>query len=102
MICIANFHNKINDLSPILKFTKVAGVRYLLSGETQPLLTEEDCWSFFADNMAPFTSSGASVVPSLTDQAGSTSQDPNGTDLVQSFAEMLARAIQDLDTYQVK
>jgi hypothetical protein len=62
------------------------------------LFTEEDCWSFFADNMAPFTSSGASVVPSLEDH---TSQDPNGTGLVQSFVEMLARAIQDLDTYQV-
>lgn len=76
-------------------------MRCLPSGESQPLFTEEDCWSFFADNMAPFTASGASVVPSLADQAGSTSQDLNGTDLVQSFVEMLSRAIQDLDTYQV-
>ena len=51
--------------------------------------------------MAPFTASGASVVPSLADQADFTSQDSNGTDLVQSFVEMLSRAIQDLDTYQV-
>lgn len=85
-----------------MQFSKlVTNVRCLPTGETQPLFTEEDCWSFFADNMAPFTASGASVVPSLADQAGSTSQDPNGTDLVQSFVEMLARAIQDLDTYKV-
>ena len=76
-------------------------MRCLPSGESQPLFTEEDCWSFFADNMALFTASGASVVPSLADQAGFTSQDSNGTDLVQSFVEMLSRAIQDLDTYQV-
>ena len=85
---VATAVTKYNS-SHVLKFSKQAGVT---------------CWSFFADNMAPFTSAGASVVLSLlslAEQADCTSQDPNGATLVQSFVDMLARAVKDMDTYQV-
>ena len=60
------------------------------------------CWSFFADNMASFTLAEAYVVPCLADQVDPASQDSSGANLVQAFVGMLARAVQNIDAYQVK
>ena len=76
--------------------SKLAGMRLLPSGEAlQPILTEEDCWNFFADNMAPFSSVGVSAIPSAADGPS------NPSTFVQSFMEVLGKALQRLDTYQV-
>ena len=65
------------------------------------MLTEEDCWSFFADSVAPFTVGGSSrdqTSTSTTDESDSNHQHSN---LIISFLKMLVKAIEDLQTYQV-
>ena len=41
----------------IIQFSKIAGEVTLSTGQTKPLISQEECWEFIADNMAPFTSS---------------------------------------------
>ena len=43
-------------------FSKMAGEVMLPSGLSKPLLIQEECWEFFAENMAPFTSSSSSAL----------------------------------------
>ena len=48
----AGYYSYCTSLSLIIfQFSGLAGLQELPSGESQPMLTEEDCWTFFADNI---------------------------------------------------
>ena len=58
-------------------------------------ITEEDCWEFFADHMAPLTAPAKSSSISRE-----TSQD-TACILVQEFVQALGNAITDIPTHRV-
>ena len=68
----------------------------LPSGENT-ILSENECWEFFADNMAPFASSGLSTRephdPAL--------EAHNAKLLVQNFFQAMGEVLQDVPVYKV-
>ena len=94
IIIITKLPRTVIPLVKLLLFqlSKLIGVSF----ETfQPLFTEEDCWNFFSENMAPATSTkcdeGKDTGP-YTEDSGS---------LIQSFIGALAGKVQDMDTNRV-
>ncbi len=61
----------------------------------EPLVTEEDCWNFFADNMAPMTAT-AEKSKILDVQESNSSRD-----IIFSFLKELAETIQLLKINEV-
>ena len=86
---------------PYTQFSKIAGEVTLPSGQTKPLMTHEECWEFFADNMAPFTSP-QSVSLSSSCSSGTAMQEDQAKEVISSFFGALAICLGDADTYKVK
>lgn len=57
------------------------------------LFSEEDCWDFFAENMAPFTSSKTSVTELAVNDSSASSEK-----MVQTFLGLLADYMQTIKT----
>ena len=64
-------------------------------------MTQEECWEFFADNMAPFTSP-QSVSLSSSCFSGTAMQEDQAKEVISSFFGALAICLGDADTYKVK
>ena len=72
----------------------------LSSGQKKPLITQEECWEFFADNMAPFTSP-SSTRSLRTDVLGVVMQEEQAKEILMTFLEALATSLTNVDTYKV-
>lgn len=82
------------------QFSKVAVEGDVSSGESvRPFLTENECWEFFADNMAPFTSSAMASLP--REPRKDTLQVENAKVLIEDFLHLLGTVLQSVPTYRV-
>lgn len=68
------------------------------SGEVIRLMSEEDCWEFFSENMAPFTS------PRRADQSVSRSilVEEDCIDTLEKFFSTLSDVLEKLEKHEVK
>ena len=64
-------------------------------------MTQEECWEFFADNMAPFTSSQSLSLRSNS-FSGAVMQEDEAKDVISSFLGALAICLSDAETSKVK
>ena len=83
------------------QFSKIAGEVTLPSGQAKALMTQEECWEFFADNMAPFTSSQSLSLRS-NPFSGAVMQEYEAKDVISSFLGALAICLSDAETSKVK
>ena len=83
-----------------IQFSKIAGEVTLPSGQAKPLMIQE-CWEFFADNMAPFTSSQSLSLRSNC-FSGAIMQEEQAKDVISSFFGALAICLSDAETSKVK
>lgn len=65
----------------------------------KPFITQEECWEFFADNMAPFTSSPSSAL--RNDFSGDAMQEEHAKEMITTFLAALVTSLQKVDTYKV-
>ena len=85
----------------LFQFSKIAGEITLTSGQTKSLMMQEECWEFFADNMAPFTSSQSLSLRSNC-FSGAVMQEEQAKDVISSFFRALAICLNDAETSKVK
>ena len=64
------------------------------------MLTEDECWEFFADNMAPFTSSTMAAHP--REPREDTLQVEDAKELIDTFFHLLGEALKSIPTYRVR
>ena len=68
-------------------------------GSVRPFLTEDQCWEFFAENMAAFTSPTMASLP--REPREDTLQIENAKVLIEDFLHLLGTVLQSVPTYQV-
>ena len=82
------------------QFSKLAGEVLLPSGLSKPLLTREECWEFFAENMAPFTSPSSSAL-TRSDSNGGIMQAEQARGVIAQFFTSLAMSLVHVETHKV-
>lgn len=70
----------------------------VVKDDGQPLLAEDDCWEFFADSMAPFTSPSASAVKEAVQN---TLPVEDAKQLIDDFFRCLGAVLHCSPTYRV-
>ena len=65
-------------------------------------MTQEECWEFFADSMAPFTSSQSLSLRSTDCFSGATMQEDQAKDIISTFFGALAICLSNVETFKVK
>ena len=79
------------------QFSKMAGEVTLPSGLSKPLLTQEECWEFFAESMAPFTSTSSALMRS----DGGIMQAEQAKGVITRFFTSLAMSLSHVETHKV-
>ena len=82
------------------QFSNLAGDVLLPSGLSKPLLTQEECWEFFAENMAPFTSPSSSAL-TRSDSNGGIMQAEQARGVIAQFFNSLAMSLVHVETHKV-
>lgn len=91
----ANYrHNNISSMQ-LSKIITTHGS----DGSIRPIFSEEECWDFFADNMASFTSPSMASTP--REPKESALQDETVKVLVKEFFHSLGVTLQSVPTYRV-
>ena len=82
------------------QFSKIVGEVSLLSGLSKPLLTQEECWEFFAENMAPFTSPSSAALM-RSESIGGIMQAEQARGVIARFFASLATSLIHVETHKV-